>query len=169
MNDAPSYTIARARDEDLDGMLDLFAEVAAEKLWIGIELPMDRIARRKNLELTIAREDSLVLIASAAGAVVGELTLIPERPGRLDLGIAIAAPWRSKGLGAALMTRGIAWARETKAYKIVLEVFPHNPKAIALYERLGFVQEGYFHHHVRRKSGEIWDSIPMGLVLDLDS
>jgi putative acetyltransferase len=44
-------------------------------------------------------------------------------------------------------------------------VFPHNLAALALYEKHGFVREGLFRSHVRRRTGEIWDSIPMGLLL----
>jgi len=166
MDAAPEYTIARATDSDLDGILDLLAEIAAEERWLGTELPLDRPKRKLAMRTTVLRDDALMLAAVAGGKVIGELTMIPERPGRLDLAIAILEPWRGKGLGKALMTQAIAWARAAKAYKIVLEVFPHNASAIALYERMGFVREGLFRRHVLRKSGELWDSVPMGLLLD---
>jgi ribosomal protein S18 acetylase RimI-like enzyme len=40
-----------------------------------------------------------------------------------------------------------------------------NEAAIALYEKSGFVREGYHPKQLRRKTGEIWDVISMGLLL----
>jgi ribosomal-protein-alanine N-acetyltransferase len=48
----------------------------------------------------------------------------------------------------------------------MLEVFPHNVAARALYRKFGFIEEGYFRRHLRRQNGEFWDSIPMGLFLE---
>jgi RimJ/RimL family protein N-acetyltransferase len=38
--------------------------------------------------------------------------------------------------------------------------------ARALYEKYGFVQEGYLRRQYPRKNGEIWDAVVMGLLLD---
>ena len=50
-------------------------------------------------------------------------------------------------------------------HKIALQVWPHNEAAIALYERYGFEREGYLKRHWRRRSGELWDAVVMGLLL----
>jgi ribosomal protein S18 acetylase RimI-like enzyme len=44
-------------------------------------------------------------------------------------------------------------------------VFPHNTAGIALYRRAGFTEEGRRVAQYRRASGELWDSIVMGLPL----
>ncbi|MEP9394480.1 MULTISPECIES: GNAT family N-acetyltransferase [Gordonia] len=41
--------------------------------------------------------------------------------------------------------------------------------AIALYEKFGCVAEGRLYRHYRRRSGELWDAIVMGLILDTTS
>ena len=46
-----------------------------------------------------------------------------------------------------------------------LDVFAHNAAAIALYRKFGFVEEGRRVAQYRRSSGELWDSIVMGLLL----
>jgi len=51
-------------------------------------------------------------------------------------------------------------------HKLALEVWPHNGAARALYRRLGFVDEGRLRRQYRRRSGELWDAIVMGLVVD---
>jgi RimJ/RimL family protein N-acetyltransferase len=64
-----------------------------------------------------------------------------------------------------LLTACIEWARSAGAHKVVLDLWPHNDAAMALYRKFGFVQEGYLTKHYRRRDGELWDSIEMGLVL----
>ena len=64
------------------------------------------------------------------------------------------------------MAACVEWARETGVHKLSLEVFPWNEPAIALYRRFGFVEEGRLRKQYRRQSGELWDVLVMGLVLD---
>jgi RimJ/RimL family protein N-acetyltransferase len=45
-------------------------------------------------------------------------------------------------------------------------VWPHNAAAIALYRKVGFQVEGRRRRQYRRRNGELWDAILMGLVLD---
>ncbi|WP_157106767.1 GNAT family N-acetyltransferase [Nocardia arthritidis] len=46
-----------------------------------------------------------------------------------------------------------------------LQVWPHNQHAMALYDRAGFEVEGVLRGHYRRRSGELWDAVLMGLPL----
>jgi RimJ/RimL family protein N-acetyltransferase len=48
-------------------------------------------------------------------------------------------------------------------------VWPHNEATRALYGKFGFVEEGCLRHHYRRRNGQLWDAIVMGLVLDTKS
>ncbi len=54
---------------------------------------------------------------------------------------------RGKGIGEALTKHAIEWAREQKAEKIWLDTSPKLKDAIALYEKLGFRECGYFRRH----------------------
>jgi len=56
-------------------------------------------------------------------------------------------------------------ARTEGLHKLTLDVFPHNAAGIALYRKFGFVEEGRRVGHYRRASGELWESIVMGLLL----
>jgi len=56
-------------------------------------------------------------------------------------------------------------SRAQGLHKLSLEVFPHNEAALALYRKFGFVEEGRRVRHYRRESGELWDSVVMGLLL----
>ena len=69
-----------------------------------------------------------------------------------DLGLMVAANARRQGVGTALLEQAVAWAHATGVRKLELHVFPHNEPAIRLYERFGFVREGYRKEHYRRGS-----------------
>ena len=63
------------------------------------------------------------------------------------------------------MAAAIERARADGAHKLVLAVFAHNEAGIALYRKFGFVEEGRRVKQYRRQSGELWDSVEMGLLL----
>jgi RimJ/RimL family protein N-acetyltransferase len=157
-----------AREQDLDPIVDLFAAVAAEGRWIGTEWPFDRERRRQALAEALDDERSALLVADAGGPLVGQLSMWLARYGVADLGMLVAEGWRGRGVGGALLRAGIDWARQAGAHKVGLQVWPHNRAAIALYEKFGFQREGVLRRHYRRRSGELWDAVLMGLLLDPD-
>jgi RimJ/RimL family protein N-acetyltransferase len=157
--------VRRLRKEDLDVVLDLVEEVAAEGRWLGLEAPVDRDRLRARFLSSLGDSRSLLLVAEVGGEVVGNLDA-EGRGGVAKLGMTVAAPWRRKGVGTALLDACLEWARETGLQRLTLELFPDNEAAIALYRRFGFVQEGVRRRAYRRRSGELWDAVVMGLSLE---
>jgi ribosomal protein S18 acetylase RimI-like enzyme len=162
----PQVTVRRATAADADAVVAMLVEVAGEGRWIATEASVDVEQRRRRLVEDIEREDAIVLVAEAGGQPVGEFGLHLAHYGVADLGMAVAAGWRGRGVGSALLAEAIDQARTAGAHKIALQVWPHNAAAIALYERFGFQREGYLTRHYRRRSGELWDAVVMGLPLD---
>jgi RimJ/RimL family protein N-acetyltransferase len=158
--------VRRVREEDLDGVVDLIAAVATEGRWIGTEAPLDRERRRRALADGLGRERTLQLLADAGGQPVGHLSMEVAGYGVAELGMLVADGWRGRGVGSALLAAGIDWARLAGAHKVSLQVWPHNLAAVALYEKFGFQREGVLRRHYRRRSGELWDAVLMGLPLD---
>jgi RimJ/RimL family protein N-acetyltransferase len=158
--------IRRAQPGDLDALVELYASVAAEGRWIAAEVPVDRDLRRRRMGELLDRADAAMFVAVAGGEQVGQLGLELARYGVADLGMLVAEGWRGRGVGSSLVAAAIAWAREAGAHKIALQVWPHNQAAIALYEKFGFQREGLLHRHYRRRNGELWDAVIMGLLLD---
>jgi RimJ/RimL family protein N-acetyltransferase len=154
-----AFAVRPAGKDDRHSLAELFATVAAERDGIAAEPPVDvgRLAANWKLEGTF--------VAVADGAIVGELHVDPSWMGFGDIGMMVAADWRGRGVGMALMAAAIGWARDHGLHKLALSVFPHNHAAIALYRKCGFVPEGRLVRHVRRSSGELWDLIEMGLLL----
>ena len=159
-------TVREATPADVDTLVGMLVEVAGEGRWIGTEAPVDVDRRRRRFLEDVEAEDAVVLVAEADGKPVGQLVLQLARYGVADLGMLVAAGWRGRGVGTALLAEAVRRAREAGAHKIALQVWPHNAAAIALYERFGFQREGYLRRHYRRRSGELWDAVVMGLPLD---
>jgi RimJ/RimL family protein N-acetyltransferase len=156
-----AFEVRRARPEDARRLVELFAAVAEERDGIATEPPIDVDARTRQFAASIDG----TIVALAAGDFVGSLHVEAKRFGVGELGVVVARPWRGRGVGSALLAAAIEKARGEGLHKLSLEVFPHNDAAIALYRKFGFVEEGRRVKHYRRASGELWDSIVMGLLL----
>jgi RimJ/RimL family protein N-acetyltransferase len=115
------------------------------------------IRRYPNAAVYVAESDE--------GEIVGRLSLSrdqhPSSSHVADLGLMVAAGWRRKGIGRALLEAAVEWARGAGVRKLELHVFPHNEAAIKLYEAFGFECEGYRKQHYRRSSGDYVDAILM--------
>ena len=72
----------------------------------------------------VERTDAIILVAEAGGEP-GELGLHLARYGVADLGMAVAAGWRGRGVGTALLAEADR-ARAAGAHKLALQVWPHN-------------------------------------------
>lgn len=156
-----------AAQGDATAVEAVWAEVAAEGEWIGAEAPLDP-GWRDRFRATLAGPQSCCFVAEVDGQVVGSLCIRDEH-GIAHLGMALRADHRGAGLGRLLLDAAVDWARRRGCHKVGLEVWPHNTRARRFYERAGFAEEGYLRRHYRRRSGALWDTVVMGLVLDHDS
>jgi RimJ/RimL family protein N-acetyltransferase len=159
-------TIRPQTAEDVDGVVDVLDEVAREGRWIATEHPFDRAARAEALRSGLGSPESHAgVVAEVDGRVVGSIGLHLAPYGVVELGMAILDGHRGHGLGHRLLDAGIGWARSVGAHKVALQVWPDNERAIALYRRAGFVEEGRLRSHYRRRNGELRDALVMGLLL----
>ena len=142
-------------------MAELFAAVADERDGIATEPPVDIDERAAQFARTIGGS----VVAVADSQVIGMLHVGASRHGFGEIGMLVERGWRGRGAGSALLDAAISLAREQGLHKLSLEVFAHNTAAIALYRKHGFAEEGRRVRHYRRASGELWDSVVMGLAL----
>jgi RimJ/RimL family protein N-acetyltransferase len=157
------FTVRRAAADDAPAMAALFAAVAAEGDGIATEPPVDVGERTATFARTVAG----TVAAEADGRLIGFLHVAATRHGFGEIGMLVDRDWRGRGVGAALLSAAAARAREQGLHKLSLEVFAHNAPAIALYRKCGFVDEGRRVQQYRRRSGERWDTIVMGLLLQV--
>ncbi|MDG6106983.1 GNAT family N-acetyltransferase [Dactylosporangium aurantiacum] len=125
-------------------------------------------ALARHLEQVARSENSVVIVADRRGELAGyvELTGGAFRRNRLTTHVVIGvlAGASGAGVGAGLLEAAKGWAAANGLHRIELNVMAHNHRAIALYERMGFVHEG------RRVGcllidGEFRDELSMAMIL----
>jgi ribosomal protein S18 acetylase RimI-like enzyme len=86
-------------------------------------------------------------IVHVAGEDVGEVA-VEERETEIHLArIALVPAWQGQGVGTAIV-RSVLDRAAASGKAVVLEVLHENPRAAALYERLGFERTGETVSHV---------------------
>jgi RimJ/RimL family protein N-acetyltransferase len=160
------FQIREAAPADAPALVALARSVASEpEGWL---LSSDEwrgaAAERRYLRSVRRSRHAAVFVAEAPEGLVGRLSVArdphPASSHVADLGLMVAATHRRRGIGWALLERTVEWARGNGILKLELHVFPHNEAAIALYDRFGFVREGYRSRHYRR-GGEYVDAVLM--------
>ena len=92
----------------------------------GIE---DRVARFFCGPDHAHREGLVAELTMAPGEprIVGHLCLEPAGPGEVEMAIAVADAWQGRGIGRALLDRGIGWAREHGIDRLRASMLWSNP------------------------------------------
>lgn len=169
---AGDLRIRRGRSADFEAVRALHGAVAAEGLWLGSEAPVEWTAERREAWCRTADHEehgAWFLAEDAPDRLVGYLSVSRPKAGPAEFAMAVAAAARGRGVGGALVDAAVAWCRAASVSKLSCQLWPHNGGALALYRSRGFVVEGRLRRHWRRRNGELWDAVVMGLVLDTDA
>ena len=161
--------IRRAEPGDAAALVALANAVSAEpEAWL-ISIAWRGVTEERRFVRAVRRHpDAAVLIAEVDGELVGRMSLArdqhPASGHVADLGLMVDGRYRRQGIGRALMEAAAEWAKESGISKLELHVFPWNEPAIALYESLGYVKEGYRKNHYVR-DGTYADAVLMALEI----
>jgi RimJ/RimL family protein N-acetyltransferase len=162
--------VRRAGPDDAEGLTELGEAVGSEpEGWLVTTNGWRNVSDERRYLRAIRRyPNAAVFVAADGGLIVGRLSIArdqhPASRHVADLGIMVAASHRRQGVGTALLQAAVEWARKADVHKLELHVFPHNTGAIKLYEKFGFVQEGYRRAHYRR-GDQFTDAILMAYML----
>ncbi|MBA3469792.1 MAG: GNAT family N-acetyltransferase [Herpetosiphonaceae bacterium] len=160
--------ILRARErEDLKRLHELEQNVELVLQGDGNWQPEPFAALEKNFEKHLADEEKSWFVIEVAGVVIGGIGL--HHSNRLDscseFGIGIYDPeYVGKGYGSDAIRVLLRWAFRIQNYRrIWLTTAGDNPRAIAAYEKCGFVHEGRLREHIF-SDGEYVDLVQMGML-----
>ncbi|HET9218856.1 MAG TPA: GNAT family N-acetyltransferase [Terriglobia bacterium] len=108
----------------------------------------------------------LMLVADFEGTVVGNIGFRIAKPRMCGhwgtFAMAVRPGWRGCGIGNALLTRLLEWAASMpEIEKVTLAVRADNTRAIALYEKHGFVLSGCDKAYLRLSDGSFVDDLRM--------
>jgi len=165
-----NFIIRKAQESDAEKILTYVNEITTETDFLGRH-PLDPLPEAESEKRLIkeAEENGIWLLAFAGEKVVGFLAF--NRATRIKkrhcagFGMSVKKAYWSKGIGTALMEEMLKQASKMPGLeKIELSVFADNVRAIALYKKFGFIEEG-----IERKAylsdGVYHDEVHMALFL----
>jgi putative acetyltransferase len=157
--------VRAAEPSDVAGITEVMNQPRA--YWGTLQWPYHSVALREQ-KFAQTDRNNVQLVALIDGKVVGNIGLHRETAHRrlhaASIGMAVHDAYAGRGVGSALMGAVVELAeRWWNIRRLELSVYADNARAIALYERFGFVREGLFRAYAWR-DGEYVDSIPMARV-----
>jgi RimJ/RimL family protein N-acetyltransferase len=162
-----SIRVVPTTEAHIEGLQRCVDIVARERRWLGFVEGPPLVQTRAFVEMILHGAGVQFVALDDKEDVVGWCDVV-----RLDqesfrhawrLGMGLLPAVRGRGVGRRLAEAAIAAARERGAERIELEVLAKNTRAIALYERLGFVHEGV-KRRARKLDGEYDDIVLMALL-----
>jgi RimJ/RimL family protein N-acetyltransferase len=165
----PNGLVVRpAAPRDVGSFLELWRAVVAEGRYVRTERVTSSVGHYRRRFRRSWTEDEAEIVAVEGNRVIGHLNVSREESPATrhvaSLGMCVAADRRGQGIGTALLQACIRWAEEIGVEKLALSVYPDNDRAIALYRKFGFEEEGRLSGHSKKSVG-YRDEIVMGLWL----
>jgi RimJ/RimL family protein N-acetyltransferase len=169
-----AFHVREARPEDAAAIIAHVKRVADEpnngiSLGSAAEFDVTEEKEAEWIKTAAAAENALMIVAEADAQIIGVANCKGGNGGyknTLDLGITVNRDWRNQGVGTAVMQYLVDWCRANPVvHKLELWVFPDNPRAIRVYEKVGFQQEGY-RRSCFLKQGQYLDLLLMGIVFE---
>lgn len=169
--ETPPITIRRATVADAASFVRINGDPEVLPNLLQVPYPSEEFWKQRLGEILAPGKPDILLVAECADAdgrpqVVGNAGLMSpgaalRRRHVMNLGIAIASDAQGQGVGSALMKALCDWADHWgQVLRIELTVFTDNARAIALYRRFGFEQEGV-HRGYALRQGRYADTYSM--------
>ena len=165
LKDGRSVKIRSYKPSDKEGLVSMYAGLSRESLrWSMPPYNRERIER-----MTSDLNNSIIVLGFDGQRVVGHLQISLATNARFrgtgELFIYLHQDFQNAGLGAALMTEGIAQARTRSIHRVELTVVADNHRAIRLYEKIGFQREGLKRENYLGEDGKYHDEVEMEILL----
>ncbi len=141
--------IRKAIHNDIPAIAELYREQFREMSKLIPDFIKEGDQSIEFIEKTISNYDSDILVYENDGIVVGFILLQAKTrpdfdfmlPGKYCyiMDVIVTEAHRNKGFGTSLMNSAKDWAKECGCNFINLDVLVNNPRAIKVYEKLGFI------------------------------
>ncbi len=122
------------------------------------------------LARALSRDNALYIIAIIDGEIVGSLSFAGGGRSRTahtgEFGMSVRKGHWGKGIGTKLIRCLLQWCKESGVIrKVNLRVRTDNLRAIHLYKKMGFREEGIITREFQ-VGGVFYDSLAMGYAID---
>jgi RimJ/RimL family protein N-acetyltransferase len=142
--------IRPVRIGDAEAVLSIQREVVGEKdYFIAVSEEFNKTTEEHQdwIQKIIEHERETMYVAESEGKVVGWIVFRSQERKRMhhtgSFAIMLQQNYRNKGIGRLLINELLGWAEQHPVIeKVSLGTFSTNIRAIELYKKLGFVEEG---------------------------
>ena len=173
LKDGAEVTLRCATEEDAAPLLVTVTAYIAENEGMSWAPGEYRKTLDERLDFIRRMRDNpaqILILAEMGGEIVGNIDFHVGTRLRTDATGGVGVGWlpevRSRGLGSLLLGRLIEWARGVpQLEKINLHMISNNPRAMGLYRKFGFVEEGRRAREIKYADDSYADEILMGLLL----
>lgn len=173
LKDGTKLTVRVGEDRDADQLIENanhFIEHGEGQVLVPGELKLTHEDEIKWIRNHRDKPTNLLLVAEVEGKLVGHIDFYGASRKRLlhtgHFGLGIREEYRSRGVGKALLSKLISWAKGNGVIeKINLQVIANNARGIALYESLGFLESGRKRREIKLEDGSYVDDVSMELIL----
>jgi RimJ/RimL family protein N-acetyltransferase len=140
------------------------------QVWEPGEFTPTEEAERQWITQLFKNPKEILIVAEVEGQIVANLDFhAATRRRRMHVGgfgLSCLPKYRGLGIGSLLIQEMLKWAKSTGHFeKVNLNVLSNNPRAIGLYEKFGFIEEGRRLKEFKYTDGSYADEINMGLFL----
>lgn len=170
MKDGTPFVIRCAEEGDAEAALEFLGHIAATANEFNVML-MGEPAKTVEAEREWLRENrvnpaQIALLAVHEGRIVGLTNFRGQDRLRVahhgHFGISVHAAYRERGVGAAMITALLDWARVHPVIeKVCLGVFATNTRAIHLYTKMGFREDSRREKEFKFGPGRYVDDVQM--------
>ncbi|MGE7093245.1 N-acetyltransferase family protein [Lysinibacillus sp. NPDC048646] len=158
-----------AVQEDAEKLLEIQRAVIAEELYLmttSKEFQQTVAGQKAWIQSKLTNERETIFIAQFHNEIVGWLMFQSPNRQRLShtgtIGMMVHKDYRRYGIGKRLLEELLEWAMKNPYIeKVSLGVFSTNERAIALYKKMGFVEEGRKIHEIKINDNVYIDDILM--------
>ncbi|QED46936.1 GNAT family N-acetyltransferase [Cytobacillus dafuensis] len=162
------FVIRTALPEDADKVLAFIREIIIEAPYLlttTAEFKVTIDQQKRFLQQVVKDNGKLAILAEYEGEIIGFLDFHNGGKQRIEhqgsFGMSVRKDFRNHGVGKALVSVLLAWAKENPLIeRVCLEVFSENIQAISLYKNIGFLEEG-----LKRRAIKLSDQTYHDLIL----
>ncbi|MFA5513386.1 MAG: GNAT family N-acetyltransferase [Sphaerochaetaceae bacterium] len=168
-----TINIRKVAKSDAVNLIEYLNKVSCESDFLTFgagEFVMSVEEEERFIENTFRKENDLFIVAETNNEIVGTLSFATGPRKRTahvgEFGMSVIKKHWGIGVGTKLINYLISWAKESKRIrKINLKVRSDNERAIHLYKKMGFVEEG-----LRKRdlfvNDKFYDTLLMGKCID---
>ncbi|MDQ7822018.1 MAG: GNAT family N-acetyltransferase [Candidatus Eremiobacteraeota bacterium] len=148
------YTVRKAKEEDIDAVIDLAAEMVVRSLSPFRDIPAEQVKQFRKNDLAVLKNSAgysnvgIFIAEDEKGQLMGHVIVVSgdietstgERQGWV-FDLSVKDQFQKKGVGTRLMDEAERFVRAQGLRYLGMGVTTSNKNAVLFYEHLGYAEE----------------------------